>query len=88
MRQFYLKLSLVNGMNTEYRVCPYRVPVGNFILYDVALVLVLWSRFRRVIDNKSCPPKKARRKKQQCVYLMNRNSGKKTRQFCSFSPDI
>lgn len=69
---------------------PYPVPVGNFILYDVALVLVLWSRFRRDIDNKSCPPpqKKARRKKQQCVYLMNRNSGKKTRQFCSFSPDI
>ena len=59
MRQFYLKLSLVNGMNTFcIRVCPYRVPVGNFILYDVALVLVLWSRFRRDIDNKSCPPKK------------------------------
>lgn len=62
-------MSLVNGMNTEYRVCPYRVHVDNFILYDVALVLVLWSRFRRVIDNKSCPPQKSQTQKAtMCVF--------------------
>ena len=67
-------------------ILPYPVPVDNFILYDVALVLLLWSRFRRVIDNKSCPPKKPDAKKQQCVYLMNRNSGEKHGNSVLFHP--